>query len=50
MTQQPVTEDAAATAAQLLARAQQEHAAAEARRAQLSNEDRIHGQQHGGGR
>lgn len=43
----PVTDDAHATTAELLARARQEHAAAQTGRDLTSNEDRVHGQQHG---
>ncbi|MEU6535537.1 hypothetical protein [Streptomyces sp. NPDC047000] len=46
----PVTEDANVTAAQLQQRATDDYAAAQARREQLSHEDRIHGQQIGGRR
>ena len=45
-----VTSDAHATAADLITRAQQEHATAQAGRDRVSNEDRVNGQQHGGGR
>lgn len=40
----PVTADAQATAAELLRRAAADYAHAQARREQLSREDRIHGQ------
>jgi len=47
---EPVDTDQQANAAELLARAAQDFAEAQARRDQLSAEDRVNGQQTGGGR
>lgn len=44
----PVTDDAHATPAQLLARAAQDYADAETRRQDLDHEDRVHGNEIGG--
>ena len=44
----PVAEDIGATVPQLLARAAADYGTAQARRTQLSREDRVHGNQNGG--
>lgn len=44
----PVVDDAHATAPELLARAAQDYATAEARRKKLAHEDRVHGNEPGG--
>lgn len=46
----PVTADATATAPQLIARAADDYADAQARRQQRATEDRVNGQQTGGQR
>jgi hypothetical protein len=46
----PVTEDAHASASQLLARAARDYSTAQARRDRQSREDRVHGNSGGGGR
>lgn len=46
----PVTEDAHATAGELLARAARDYSNAQTRRDRISHEDRVNGQQHGGAR
>jgi len=44
----PISEDDGATADQLLERAAVDYAHAQARRAQLTGEDRVHGNEAGG--